>query len=352
MIAADLLRALLLVSVPLAATVDLLTIEQLYAVAFLTGALTVVFDVSYQSYLPSLLRHDQLLEGNSKLTASASVAEVGAFGLAGWLVQLLTAPFAILIDAATFVVSAVSLLLIRTPEPAPAPVESRQSVRREVAEGVRAVLSDGILRALAASAATEALARGIIGATILLYLNREVGFSPGVLGMIFAVGGVSSFFGAVLAERVTRRLGLGPALILSLVLTGAGSLMIPLASAVSLLAAALLIVNQLITDPAATVNDIAAVSLRQAIAPARLLGRVNGSIRFAVLLSTLAGTLLAGLLAERVGLRPTLLVGAGLNLLAAGWLVLSPVLGMVRAPHMVSEATDEGTVAPVAESCG
>jgi MFS family permease len=114
MIAADLLRAILLAGIPLAALAGVLRIEQLYAVAFLTGVLTIIFDVAYQSYLPTLISRDDLLEGNSKLTASASAAEVGAFGISGWLVQLLTAPFAVLIDAASFVVSAVCLLLIRT----------------------------------------------------------------------------------------------------------------------------------------------------------------------------------------------------------------------------------------------
>ncbi|MGH2585406.1 MAG: MFS transporter [Dehalococcoidia bacterium] len=343
MIATDMLRAVLVISVPLAALLGVLSIGHLYAVAFLAGVLTIVFDVSYQSYLPSLIRREDLVEGNSKMTASASAAEIGAFSVTGWLVQLLTAPFAMVIDAVTYLVSAASLLWIRAPEPPPA-VEQREGMRTEILEGLRAILGDRVLRALTASAGSEALGRGVIGSVIVLYLNRELGFSPGVLGMIFAVGGVSSLAGAVLADRITRRFGVGRAMALSLAVASAGTLCIPLAGDVSLVAAALLIASQLITDPASTVNDITAKSMRQAVTPDRLLGRVNGSLRFAVMLFTLVGMVTAGLLAEAIGLRATLFAGATLGFLAALWLVLSPVWS-VRAVVGASSIHAEECVA-------
>jgi MFS family permease len=330
MIVADLLRAVFLVSIPLAALLDALRIEQLYLVAVLTGMLTIVFDVSYQSYLPTLVRHDELLEGNSKLTASASAAEVGSFGVSGWLIQVFTAPFTVLVDALTFLVSALCLLLIRSPEPPPPPPDERESVRQEIAEGLRLVMGNRILRALTGSAVMEALGRGFIGSVVLLYLSRDLGFSPGVLGMVFGVGGLSSLGGAMLAERATRRFGVGPAMIGSLLIASLGTLCLPLARDASLVALGLLVANQLITDPASTVNDIASISLRQSHTPPRVLGRVNASIRFCGLAVTLLGTLAAGLLAERAGLRVTLLVGIGCNLLAVVWLVMSPVRGIVR----------------------
>jgi len=325
MIATDLLRALVVVSIPLAALLGVLSMGHLYAVAFLAGVLTIVFDVSYQSYLPSLIRREDLVEGNSKLTASASAAEIGGFSLAGWLVQLLTAPFAMVIDAATYLASAASLLWIRAPEPLPPPVEQRESIRTEIVEGLRAVMGNRVLRALAGSTGIEALGHGTIGSVIILYLNRDLGFSPGVLGMIFAVGGVSSLAGAALAERVTRRIGLGRTMVISLAVSSVGTLCIPLAGDASLLAAALLIANQLITDPSATVNDIAATSMRQTVTPDRLLGRVNATLRFGSMLLTLVGMAAAGLLGETIGLRATLFIGASLGFVAALWLVLSPV---------------------------
>ena len=332
MVAADILRAALLLTIPLAAMLDTLRIEHLYAVAFCTGVLTILFDVSYQSYLPSLVRREELIEGNSKLTASASAAEFGAFSLGGWLVQLLSAPFALLIDAATFIISAVSVALIRTPEPPPAAMVGRQSVRTEVVEGLQTVFSDRALRAIAAAAFSEALARGVIGAVVLLYLNRELGVGPGVLGMIFAVGGLTSLLGALVTGPATRRAGLGPTLILGQLFTAVGTLFLLAAGDASLLAIVLLVANQCITDPAATIGDITATSLRQAITPDRLLGRVTASVRFANLVLMLVGTLLAGLLGETIGLRPTLAIGAALNFLPVIWLLLSPVPRIKETP--------------------
>jgi MFS family permease len=278
-----------------------------------------------------------LLEGNSKLTASASAAEVGAFGISGWLVQIFTAPFAVLVDAASFLVSALCLIRIRASEPAPAPADRNQSIRVEIAEGLRVIWRHPILRALAGSAAIESLARGVIGALILLYLNRELGFGPGVLGLIFGVGGLSSLAGAVLAERVVRRIGIGPAIIASLFVSAAGTLLTVLAHDTSFLAVGLLVANQLITDPAATVNDIASTSLRQSVTPDRVLGRVNASIRFAALVLTFAGTLAAGLLAERIGLRLTLAIGIGINAIAGLSLLLSPVPGLRTVPESLRD---------------
>jgi MFS family permease len=325
MIAADLLRALLLVTIPLAAVLDRLSIEHLFVVAFLAGVLTILFDVAYQSYLPTLVRRDELVEGNSKLTASASVAEFGAFSLGGWLVQIFTAPIAILIDAVSFLVSAVCLALIRGKEQPPAPPAERGSVRAEVVEGMHAVARHPVLRVLAAAAFSEAMARGVIGSVVLLYLNRELGFGPGVLGMIFAVGGVTSLFGALAAGPATRRFGIGPALLLGHLFTGVGTLFLVAAGDASALAVVLLVANQCITDPAATIADITSTSLRQSVAPAHVLGRVNASIRFISLLMTLLFTLVAGVLVGVIGLRGVIVLGAALNFLPAVWILCSPV---------------------------
>jgi MFS family permease len=332
MIAADLGRAVLLISIPAAAFLGVLRIEQLYVVAFLTGVLTTFFDVAYVSYLPSLVREEELLEGNSKLTASAAVAEAGAFGVSGWLVQWLTAPVAVLVDAVSFLVSAVLVGGIRAPEPAPAPAAARQSMRHEIGEGVRRVLGDPVLRAIAGCVITQSFAGRIFGTVYLLYTSRELGFGPGVLGMIWGVGGITSFLGALVAGRSARRLGIGPTMVLGMLLTGLGSLFTPLTTGVTLVGVMLMIANQLVTDPAYTVFEINQVSLRQAVTPHRLLGRVDASIRFAALGVTLAGALIGGLLGETIGLRSTLVVGALGQSAAALWLVLSPVRALKTAP--------------------
>ena len=335
LIGADLGRAALLASIPAAAFLGVLRLEQLYVVAFLAGVLTMFFDVAYLSYLPSLVRPEDLLEGNSKLSASASVAEVGAFGLAGWLVQLFTAPVAILIDAVSFLVSALCVGAIRAPEPAPARVAARESLRREIGEGLRAVLGDRLLLATAASAVTLDLSFRVFGAVFALYMLEGLGLKPGLLGMIYAVGGAGSLVGALVAGRSARRLGIGPTMVVALVLTGVGMLFVPLARGATVLTVLLLVAQQLVTDPAATVYEINQVSLRQAVTPGRVLGRVNASIRFVGMAAMLVGALLGGALGEWLGLRPTLVLGACGTFVAAGWLVLSPVRRLKDTPTPV-----------------
>ncbi len=325
LIGADLGRAILLGSIPAAALLGLLRIEHLYVVAFLVGILTVFFDVAYQSYLPSLVRREELIAGNSALEASASVAEVGGFGLAGWLVQWLTAPIAILVDALSFVWSAAFVGWIRAPEPAPARRSGRPGVRDEVAEGLRVVLGHPLLRAIAGGTITRDFSLGVFGTVFSLYALRGLGFQPGIVGMIYAVGGVSSLLGALLAGRVAERLGTGLAMVLGMLVMGLSMFFVPLAQGAGFLALCLMVAQQLMGDGAYTVYQINQVSLRQTIAPGWLLGRVNASIRFGELGATLIGTLAGGLLGQGLGLRPALAVGAGGTVLAGVWLALSPV---------------------------
>lgn len=341
MIAADLARALLIGSIPLAALFGALRMDQLYVVAFSAGVLTMFFDVAYQSYLPSIVEQHELIEGNSKLTASASVAEFGAFSVSGWLVQLITGPGAILIDAISFLFSAFFIRAIRTPEPPPPPHADRQSVRAEIVEGLRVVVHDPILRVIAASWVLRGLAYGLIGAVILLFTTRDLGFSPGVLGVIFGVGGISSLAGAVAAGSASRRLGVGGAMVVGMIVGGVGALLTAIAPHASVAAAGLLIATQLISDPGWTIYEINHMSLRQSMVPARLLGRVNSAIHFAGLLAVLAGTGIAGLIATVVDTRTVLFIGAAASLGGGLLLLASPVRRLRVAP---SAPTDEPAV--------
>ena len=327
MIAADIGRALVLVSVPLAWALDILRIEHLYVVAFLMGTFTFLFDVAYRSYLPTLVERNDLIEANSKLTASSAASEVGGFGVAGWLVQLITGPLTILVDAISFIGSALFLRSIKTPESIPS-IEERRSVLRELVEGLGVVVRSPLLRAAAISSVTLDFSMGVFGTVILLYMVNDLGFEPGVLGMIFAVGGVSSLIGSVVAGRAGRRLGLGRAMVTGLVLFGLSQLLIPLAQGPMAVVAIFLIVQQF-GDGTYVVREISEMSLRQAITPEPFLGRMNASFRFGGIAAMLVGTLVGGILGEVIGLRWTLVVGAGGTFIAALRLLLSQVRNVV-----------------------
>jgi MFS family permease len=331
MVGVDLGRALLLATVPLAALLGWLRIELLLVVALLVGLLTVFFAVAYHSYLPTLLRREQLVEGNSKLEASNSVAEVAGFGLAGLLVQALTAPIAVLVDALSFVASAASLALIRAHEPAPTPPAERPSLAREIGQGLRLVWADPILRALAGASATRELGVYLFVAVLLLFLTRDLALEPAVMGLLFAIGGIGSFVGALVAERVTQRFGLGPTLVATFVIAGVATLAYPLAGGPLWLIATLIAISQA-TDCVSTIHNIARSSLIQAVAPDALRGRVNATLRVLDQTAMLAGLLIGGLLGELIGLRPTMFVGLIGALASVAWLLASPVPALRALP--------------------
>ena len=332
LIATDLGRAAVVLLVPLAALTGVLRMEMLYLVAVLSGTLSTLFDVAYTSYLPTLVHPDELVEGNSKLTATASVAEFLAFGAGGWLVQILSAPFALLIDAGTFLVSALSLLLIRQTEQRPEPAEPSEgdlaaspTLIRDIGEGFRAVARQPELRALALSQWALDFGGRVYGGVFLLYVTRILHTPPGCQGMIYAIGGLTSLVGALLAGRIIGRIGLGRTLILGVLTLLLGQLMVPLAPDFSWLGIALLVLNQILTDPAWTIYEIGQVTLRQTLTEDRTRGRVNATFRVGSLAAMLAGTLLGGYLGERIGLRETLFTGLALTLAAPLITALSPL---------------------------
>jgi hypothetical protein len=329
LIAVDLGRAVALGTVPLAAVLGKLGLAQLYTVAMVVSVLSLLFEVAYRAYLPTLIGAEQLVEGNSKLAASNSVAEVAGFGLAGVLVQAFTAPFAVLADALSFVVSAVSLWLIRAPEAAPAPAGAPdappEGVRRAIVAGLRVVGGDPVLRALAGFTATNLLFINLFVAVLLLFLTEELRLPPALLGALFAIGGISAFVGALVAERAAWRWGLGRTLLGSFVVYRLATFLIPAAAGPLWVQVSLLAASQG-ADAANTVSDIAQTSLLQTVVPDRLLGRVGASLRVIEGSATLLGLLIGGALGGWIGLRPTLLVGITGSLGAALWLLFSPVV--------------------------
>jgi predicted MFS family arabinose efflux permease len=327
MIAADVGRALLLASIPLAAVLGRLTMAYLYVVVALTAGLTVVFNVAYQAYLPGLVGRENIVEGNSKLGMSSALAEVGGFSLGGVLVQVLTAPIAIFVDAVSFLVSGVAIAAIRAPEKKPERAAEDSGIGSEIVEGVRIVMRDGRLRALLLAATTVAVSGGMFGALYTIYVTRELGLSPVLWGVVVACGGIGSFAGAALAERAGRRFGLGRALVVSLAVGGTLQLLVPLAHAPIALAVGCLVGAQIFGDCGLTMYNVQDVSLRQSIAPEHALGRVNATIHFLELGGMPVGALVGGLVGEYVSMRAGVAIGACGMALASLWLLFSPVRG-------------------------
>ncbi len=332
MIAADLLRAVLVLVVPAAAVLGILRLQELFAIAALAGAVGVFFDVAYPTYVPTLVRRDQLVEANSKLGLSSSLAEVAAPGLAGVLVQTLTGPIAMLIDAASFVWSAISVALIRAPEPAPAPPADRQHLGREIIDGLRTLMGHPVLRAFALTGATGAFFGNFFATLYGLYAYRVLHLTPALLGIAVAMGGAGELIGAPLAARVSRRFGVGRTLVATSLIGSAVSLLIPLARGPVVLAAAMLMISQLVNDGANAIYGINELSVRQAITPGRLLGRVNAGMQ--LLRSGIGplGAIVAGVLAQAISPRPTVLVAVLGGALGVIWLVRSPIPGLKGLP--------------------
>jgi MFS family permease len=331
MIAADLARAVLLGSIPVAAIGGWLSLPQVFIVAALAAVMTTFFDVADRAYLPTIVDRSELVRANSALTATSAAVEFTAFGVAGFLVNLLTAPIAILIDAVSFVVSAVLLGGIRRPEPPPPPAADREPVLHEIAEGLRLVVHDPVLRGLLAGVMGLAAMWGVFGATWLLFVTDELHLDPAVIGVVAALGGLGSLAGALVAERAVRRYGIGRLVIVSLVLAAIGNLLIPLAPAgLPVLAVAFLLGQQLIGDTAVTVFDVTEVSVRQARVHDRALGRVNATVRVAMVLAQLGGTIAGGLVAEAVGLRAAAFLAPAFALIGAGLMWMTPVRGLRR----------------------
>jgi MFS family permease len=331
LIVGDVGRAVALVTVPLAYVLDVLTIWQLYGVAFATGVLTVFFDVAYQSYLPSLVERRQLVEGNSKLEVSRSGAQVAGPGVAGGLIELVTAPFAILVDAVSLALSALFVVRIKTVEQAPQRgAATRASFWREIGEGLRYVVSHPIIRSIAGCTAWFNLFNSIAGAVLLVYAVRVLGLTPGVIGVVFTLGSVGGIAGALAARPLTDRLGVGRSMLAG-AMTGGVLLLIPLAPQDG--AIPFLVASNFIVSFGVVVYNTSGISLMQAITPDRMLGRMNASRRFVVWGVIPLGGVLGGALGSWIGLREALFVGGIGNALAFLPLLLSSVPSLRTIPE-------------------
>jgi MFS family permease len=345
MIASDLGRAVLLLIVPAAALFGALRIEILYAVLLLAGALTVIFDVAHLSFVPSLVASDRLVEANSKLESTAAAAQVAGPSVAGVLVSVMSAPLALLVDALSFLASAWCVALTRVAEPAPAARGERAGVRAEIAEGVRTVFADRVLRALAGASATTILFGRMFLAVYVLYMTRVLGWSAMGVGLVFATGGLGSLAGSFVAEPLARRVGPGPTMIGAQLAFGLIGMMVPLAVLVPSVALPMIVVSEFGQWMAILVYWVHAISVRQAMTPDRVLGRVNATMRFLAGGANPIGAVIGGALGGVIGVPLTLVVASFGMLLGFLWPLLSPVRGLVAMPptdELAPDPTREG----------
>ncbi|HEV2009962.1 MAG TPA: MFS transporter [Candidatus Limnocylindria bacterium] len=325
MIAADAIRAALLLSIPFAAITGSLRIEQLYVVAFLEAAFGSVFDVAYRTYLPSLLPADRLLEGNAKIGMSSAIAEIGGPGIAGALVQLITAPMAMLVDAVSYLFSAFTIGAIRAPEGSVEHVDGPAGLWRQLAEGFGAVARHRLLRPMALASMTSALFGNFFAALYTIYALDDLGLSPFLLGVVISAGGVGSLAASLVVGPLTRRAGFGPAIVWTQVAAGVLASLIPLAGGPPLVAATFLFIPQLFGDGLDTVSLIDQLTVRQQVTPPQLLGRVNGTMH--VLLEGVGsiGALAGAALAEAFGIRTAIWISVAGSLAGVGFLIFSPL---------------------------
>jgi MFS family permease len=346
----DLGRFAVLMTIPIAYVADVLTLWQLYAVAFLTGVFTVFFDVAYQSYLPSLVEREDIGEGNSKLEISRSTAQLAGPGLGGVLVELITAPYAVLVDAFSFLASGTFLLRIRKREEplrTATSTEAKRSLWAELKEGLRFVLRNPNLRAQAGCTATSNLFFSVTFSIYLVFLVREVELSPGVIGILLSVGSVGSLIAAFTTTRISTRFGIGPTTIAVTFLNLPAMLLIALAPVSFPIP--FIVAGGIVLGFVIVVYNITQVSYRQAICPPRLQGRMNSVMRFLVWGTIPIGTLLGGALGSTIGLRETLVVGAVGSGSSFLWILLSPQRHLREMPEPIEDeprTTELGAALP------
>ena len=356
MVAANIGRGISLALIPLAAvtgTLYSLGLPLLYVVSFLIGLLTVFFDISYQAILPFLVDRQALVEGNSKLEASRSSAQVVGPGIAGALLQIVgvaRAPLVIAIDALSYLASASFLARLRGEDVIKQPTTG---ILHDLREGLAVVLKDSRLRSIAGSTSTSNLFGSALFPVFFLYMVRELGFTAGLIGVIFAIASIGALVGVVLSSKLAFRFGVGPVIVGSILASGLGvstyffagpslSFTVFKTGSLWLLGSIQLDMNGLIIMIGGfigafggVVYNINQVSLRQAIVPLRLQGRMNASMRWIVWGTLPVGALMGGILGSILGLKLAIGIAVVGGSLAFLWILLSPVRSLRKVPEPV-----------------
>jgi MFS family permease len=336
MVGLDLTGAAVLALVPLSAAIGALRLEILYLVQFLFGCVGVIATVAYQAFLPTLVGRSRLVEANSRVQLTASTALAAGPAIGGVLIQLVTAPFAIVATVVSHVISSTLLLTIRVQEPAPR-ARGGRSIVADLREGLDLVFADQNIRSIMLCGTVHNIfSNGMLVALYVLFATRELGVTPAQLGIVFAAAGPGAILGSLLATSLPRAVGLGPAIGAMQVFTGVARLAMPVAA----LAAAVppflvLALGELVLAVARTIFNVNQLSLRQAITPDHQQGRMNASIRFVMWAVVPFGALLGGWLGDRIGLMPTIWIGVAGTFLASLWIFLTPVRSLREAPEAV-----------------
>ena len=332
MITADLIRAATIAVIPLAFVLDVLSIELLFVLAFVIGALAVVFDLAWLTMVSAVARREQLVEANSLLNASRSVSAVGGPAIGGVLIELITAPIALVADALSYLASAFFLTRVRVED---APIEHDPgSIRAQLAAGLSFLVRDPIMRPAVFAVATMNLFNFAFQGLFILFATRHLGLDPGVLGLALGAGAIGGVVGAVVAGPLGRRIGIGPGYIVGLVLFPAAAIAIPLAQGLPFAAiVGVLVVAEFFGGLGVMILDINGGSLLLARMPARIRGRAGGAFRFINMGIRPIGAALGGILGSMIGVRETLLIVTVAQLLGLLWLIGSPIPRLREIPE-------------------
>lgn len=321
---ADLGRALLLASIPLAAFFGSITFIHLYIVAFITSTLSIFFTIASVAVLPSVVKREQLVDANSKFALSDSVFTIAGPSTAGGIIQLLSAPKAIIVDAVSYVLSALSLSGVHISEKSSQAKLTRSQVWKEIREGVQALIETPLLRALTISGIIGTIGGSMQGAVALLFLTRDLSLGPALIGLLSACGGIGSLLGAVIAGRLGRYIGIGTAVILGNFLWIAGGLLTPLAGLAGV-SFPYLVGGAVLAAMGATIFSVNQMSLRQHLTAVELLGRVTAARRFFIFSLAPIGSALGGVFGSSLGLRATLIFGGLVGMISVVVVFFSPV---------------------------
>ncbi len=339
LIVGDAARAVLLALIPILWAAGLLQIWHLLVLEFVIGIFTVFFDVAYQSYLPALIEREHLIDGNSKLQLTVSIAQIGGPTLSGTLIAAITAPYAIVVDAVSFAISSVFMTGMKHRENLPRQdaAEPRPHMWPQVKEGLAWVVGNRNLRAIAGCTGTSNFCSGLMFSIVILYMVRVLHLSAIPASAVFAVGSAGSIAGALLANRLGKKFGVGSAIVFMAVIFSFGGLAYPLAPKSFPLP--VLMAGQVLFGFSAVAYNILQVSYRQAITPERLQGRMNAAMRWIVWGTIPLGTLAGGALAQATSLHTALWVGAVLGTPTFLWVLLSPLRSIREMPEPVAEPT-------------
>lgn len=327
----DLLRAAILLSVPLAASFHVLSMLQIYVVAACAGSASALFDIADHAYLPRLIGREDLVEGNTKLGVTESIAEIGGPAFAGVLVQWLTAPIAIAVNAFTYLVSAGFLATIQKTEPE-LEDKARRPWHRNLAVGFATIWAQPLLRPLLLMGTTQPFFGSFFSALYAFYAIKVLHLSTALIGLTVGVGGIGAMAGALMAAPMVRWLGVGRAILVGFLISAVSAFFVPFAHGGPVAAVASLMAAQLLGDSFAVAAIITATSLRQTIVPLNVMGRVAAAFQVGGGAPGIVGALLGGFLGGWIGVRESLYLSASGIVLCLGWGLFSPLWRLREMP--------------------